>query len=157
MNRVNAVLLGGFIAGFLDIAYAIIVFGIRSQVSAMRIGQGIASHVMGLASFDGGWGTAIVGFLLHFAIAMVMALGFYLVCKRVPTVARHVIAFFPVYGLLLFMIMTYVVAPLTDPKHRGFPEFPPAVDFSLYSAIFAHLILVALPIAIFTKRALKDA
>ena len=157
MSDTRSALIGGFVAGLLDIVYACVVFGIRNQVPTMRIGQGIASHVLGPASFDGGWGTAIVGFALHFAIAIVMALVFLMICRLVPLVARHVLAFAPLYGLVLYAVMTYAVLPLTDPKHAGMPAFPPVINFGFYSAMFAHIVLVALPIALFLKRALKEA
>lgn len=157
MSRTNTIILGGFVAGLLDILYAVIVFGLRDHVPAMRIGEGIASHVLGMQAFDGGWGVAILGFALHFLIAIVMASAFYVICRRVEVVARHVLAFAPVYGLLLYAVMTYAVVPLTDPKHHGLPAFPPEPGFALYSALFAHIVLVALPIAVFARQALKEA
>ncbi len=157
MSRTNTIILGGCVAGLLDIVYAIVLFGLHDHVPAMLIGEGIASHVLGLQAFDGGWSVAILGFALHFVIAIVMAGAFYIICRRVEVVARHVLAFAPLYGLVLYAAMTWVIVPLTDPKHRGLPAFPPEPGFALYSALFANIVLVALPIALFTKPALKEA
>lgn len=157
MTATRSALLGGFVAGLLDILYACIVFGLRSQVSPMRIGQAIASHVLGQASFDGGWGSAILGFGLHFFIAIAMAFGLLVICRAVPFVARHVVTLSPIYGLVLYAVMTYAVLPLTDPNHGPYPTFPPAIGFSLYSALFAHIVLVTLPIAFFLSSRVKEA
>ncbi len=157
MNTTRTFVWGGLAAGLLDIVYACVVFGIRNKVPAMRIGQGIASHVLGLAAFNGGWGAAILGFVLHFAIAVLMALGLLLVCRKLPVVGRHVLAFAPLYGVFLYLVMTYAVLPLTAPKPGPYPAFPPAMDFNFASAMFAHIVLVAGTIALFAKRALKEA
>ena len=157
MNTTRTFVFGGVVGGLLDIVYACVVFGLRNQVSPMRIGQGIASHVLGQAAFNGGWGAAILGFALHFIIAILMALGFLLLCRKAPVVAAHPLAFAPLYGIFLFLVMTYAVLPLTDPKHGPYPAFPPAMDFNFASAMFAHIVLVAGPIALFARRALKEA
>ena len=157
MGRMRTVVLGGLLAGFLDITYAILLFGFRSHVPAIRIGQGIASHLVGLSSFNGGWATAALGFGLHFTIAVIMALAFYAICTMVPAIARHALAVAPVYGIILFAVMTYIVLPMTDPRHGPAPLFPPAIDFSLFSALFAHIVLVAFTIAWMTKRALRES
>lgn len=156
MGRLKTVITGGLIAGFLDITYAFAIFWFWKHIPPIRIGQGIATHVLGSSSFSGGWPTFALGIGLHFGIAVVMALVFYLICRIVPMIARNALIFAPVYGVILYGVMTYVVLPMTDPKHGPAPAFPPAFDLDFASAMFAHIILVALPIAILTRRALRD-
>ncbi|MBW8882917.1 MAG: hypothetical protein JF615_16275 [Asticcacaulis sp.] len=155
-GRIRTVIVGGLFAGLLDICYAFGIFWFRSHVSPVRIGQAIASHVLGASSFNGGLAAAALGIGLHFAIAVVMALVFYLICRMIPVVARNALVFAIPYGLALYGVMTYLVLPLTDPKHGPWPTFPPALDADFASAMFAHIVLVALPIAWFTQRALSE-
>ena len=62
----KAILVGGLIAGALDITYAFILWWLRAQVTPMQILQSVATGLLGKASYDGGAGTAILGAFLHF-------------------------------------------------------------------------------------------
>ena len=80
---IRPVFVGGLIAGACDITYAIVFFGFRG-VPAERILQSVASGLLGAKAFEGGTATAALGLLLHFSIALLLALIFYLASIRLP-------------------------------------------------------------------------
>jgi hypothetical protein len=68
------VLLGGFIAGALDIVFAIVFWALKADVPALRILQSVAAGLLGKESFRGGLLTAALGLMLHFLIAISMSM-----------------------------------------------------------------------------------
>jgi len=63
----------------LDILYAYTFWAVKSQVPAQRVFQDVAAGLLGEASFQGGWSTAALGLALHFLIAIITAVVYYLV------------------------------------------------------------------------------
>jgi hypothetical protein len=144
------VLAGGLVAGALDITYACTFWAIKAGVPAQRIFQSVAAGLLGRASFTGGWGTAILGLGLHFFIATTMSVTYYVVSRRVPVLAERPIPFGAAYGLLLYVIMNYVVVPLSAASGGGRKD-PLWVGLS----IVVHVVLIGIPIALFTWRAAR--
>jgi hypothetical protein len=64
---VFAILVGGLIAGAIDITYAL-GFSASRGVAPTRILQSVASGLLGPSSFEGGTATAALGFVLHFVL-----------------------------------------------------------------------------------------
>ena len=155
MKRQNAraagyVVLGGAIAGALDIAYAFIFYGLRG-ISPMRILQSISSGLLGTASYAGGLATAALGALLHFFIAIAAAFTFYIVSRRVDWLVRHPVAAGIAFGLCVYGVMNFVVVPLSAFPHKQ--SFPPLV---LATGLLAHMFLVGVPIALCARAARKE-
>jgi hypothetical protein len=146
------VVAGGLLAGALDITYACLFWAIKAGVPAQRIFQSVAAGLLGKGSFTGGWPTAILGLALHFFIATTMSVTYFLVARRVPTLGVRPVPFGAAYGLLLYVIMNYVVVPLSNAPHGGVRD-PLWVGLS----IVVHMVLIGIPIALFTRRALRDA
>jgi hypothetical protein len=146
------VVAGGLLAGALDITYACLFWAIKAGVPAQRIFQSVAAGLLGKGSFTGGWPTAILGLALHFFIATTMSVTYFLVARRVPTLGVRPVPFGAAYGLLLYVIMNYVVVPRSNAPHGGAKD-PLWVGLS----IVVHMVLIGIPIALFTRRALRDA
>jgi hypothetical protein len=143
------VVLGGFVAGTLDIMYACTFWYVRRGVMPRRVLQSVASGLLGDASFTGGWPTASLGFLLQYFIATSMAVTYYLFARRWTELAQRPGTFGPLYGLLLYFIMNYIVVPLSaaNPGSRN-------LTWVLLS-IAVHAFLIGLPIALFTRFAMQ--
>src|ERR1700722_3107142 len=62
-----AIMVGGLIVGVLDLVYAIVVY---SPHQPILVPQTIASGILGIKSYGGGVGTAVLGVILHFVIAL---------------------------------------------------------------------------------------
>jgi len=87
----DTILYGGLAVGVLDALDAIIFFGIRNGVTPKRIFQHIASGLLGRASFDGGYATALLGLFLHFLIALIIAAVYYRASLILPMLVRHAV------------------------------------------------------------------
>ncbi len=137
------VLIGGLIAGVLDIVAAFIVFGFRGA-TPLGILQTIASGLLGSAAFEGGPGTAALGLLLHFGIAIGWAAVYYAVSRRLEALSRRPILSGPAFGALVYFAMNLVVLPLSAVRSRPF-----ALDVVV---LMVHMICVGLPIALAVSR-----
>jgi uncharacterized membrane protein YagU involved in acid resistance len=92
------------VAGTLDIVYAIVYWAIRMGLPARRILQSVASGLLGEAGFHGGAATAALGLVLHYGIAVSMAVAYYVVSRRVPALVRWPLALGAAYGLFLYAL-----------------------------------------------------
>jgi hypothetical protein len=140
---------GGLVAGTLDIVYAWAFWAIKRGVPAQRIFQSVAAGVLGKTTFDGGWSTAALGLGLHFMIAISMAGAYYLAARHVPRLHQRPVRYGAAYGVLLYGIMNYVVVPLSAAGAGS--KDPLWVGLS----IAVHALLIGVPIALFTRRALS--
>lgn len=145
----KAILVGGLIAGALDITYAFILWWLRAQVTPMQILQSVATGLLGKASYDGGAGTAILGAFLHFFNALVIAAIFVGASRIWPVLARRATLFGPLYGIGAYLVMNYVVLPLSAFPPRTKPPAPVV----WITGVLAHMFLIGLPIALAAKRA----
>src|SRR5690606_27863107 len=73
---VFAILVGGMVAATLDITYAIS-FSAWRGVPPTRLLQSVASGLLGSASYEGGTATAVLGLILHYLMALLIAAIFY--------------------------------------------------------------------------------
>ncbi len=145
------VVLGGLVAGAFDITYAGVFWWIKADVPVRRIFQSVASGLLGKASFEGGWATAILGLGLHFLIAVSMSTAYYLVSLRWEALWRRPLAFGPLYGVLLYGIMYYVVVPLSRAAGSR-----PGNNLWTWMSIAVHMFLIATPMALATARAHRE-
>jgi hypothetical protein len=149
MSPRRALLLGALTVGVLDILDAFIFFGFRG-VPPLRILQAVASGVLGReAAAEGGLTTAALGLLLHFFIAFVIVLVFYLVSRKVPILTKQPIVFGALYGIAVYFIMTLVVVP-SSAIHavRALPSLPVVLN-----GLFIHALGVGIPAALFARAA----
>ena len=141
------VLAGGLVAGTLDIVYACGYWALKSGVPVQRILQSVAAGLLGEASFEGGAGTAALGLVLHYLIALSMSVVYYIVARRWPLLWRRPLLCGATYGLLLYGVMNYVVVPLS----AAGPGSKDLLWITL--SIGVHVLLIGIPIALFTRRA----
>jgi hypothetical protein len=107
-----ALLTGTLAVGVLDLLDAFIFFGLRGA-RPIRILQSIAAGLLGRASFTGGWPTALLGLALHFFIAFCVVLVLILAARRLPFLTRHWFLTGLVYGIGVYVVMNFVVIPLS--------------------------------------------
>jgi hypothetical protein len=129
------VVLGGLVLGTLDLMFATSFWKIGYGVSATRVMQSVARGVLGTASFEGGVPTALLGTALHYTIAIAMAATYYAVSRKYRMLTRWPVACGVAYGALLYLIMSFVVLPLS---RVGLPKFDNAVWVA--SSIVMHTI-----------------
>jgi len=143
-----AIVVGGSIAGALDITYAIVFSWFRSGVLPARILQSVASGLLGARAYDGGIATAALGLLLHFFIAFVIATVFFAASRKFAWLVDHAFVSGIIYGALVYGVMNLIVLPLSAYPRRA--TFPLVV---LATGLFVHMFFIGLPIALATRKA----
>jgi uncharacterized membrane protein YagU involved in acid resistance len=143
-----AILLAGFTAGTIDIGSACLINGLGPVV----ILHAIASGVLGKASYAGGLNTAGLGLLLQWGLSLIIAAIFVGAAQAIPLLARRWLAAGLAYGVGVFIVMSFVVVPLSNayPKPHGMP--PPA---SIVENLLAML-LFGVIVAWFARDATPD-
>jgi len=146
------VVAGGLVAGTLDITYAWAFWALKAGVTAQRVFQSVAAGLLGRASFEGGIATAALGLGLHYFIATTMSVAYFLVATatRLEVLRRRVVLCGAAYGLLLYLIMRYIVVPLSAAGGGGSGG---ALWVSL--SILVHMFLIGVPMALATRLATK--
>jgi len=144
----HSVLLGGLIAGTFDITYACTFWYLKRGVMPARVFRSVASGLLGDASFTGGWRTAVLGLALHYFIAISMAVTYYLFARKWSDLWEKPLIYGPMYGVLLYGIMNYIVVPLSA-ANAGSRD----LTWVLLS-IAVHAFLIGTPMALFARRAM---
>ena len=116
----RTIIIAGFTAGTIDIAAACLI----NMRSLMVILQAIASGLLGRASFQGGAFAAVLGLILQWAMSCLIAAIYVLVVRRMALLRRNWIASGVAFGCIVFIVMNYVVVPLSAVGHA--PRFTAA-------------------------------
>lgn len=150
-RALRTILTAGFVAGALDITYAFIIWGLRG-VTPLQIGRSVASGLIGReAAVAGGTATGLLGLLLHFIMATIIAAIFYFAARNVRLLVERAVPCGIAYGLVTYGVMNYVVMPLSAIHSIG--DSGPA--YIRITGVLVHMFLIGLPIALITRRALK--
>lgn len=138
----QAVLWGGLCAGILDFIGACLTNASRG-VTPLRIGQSIASGLLGRVAFDGGYKTAVLGIVLHFIIATGTAAVFCLASVGLRWLTEQPCLSGALYGIAVFWFMQLVVLPLSAIPFKQNFSWPVVA-----TGLIVHVICVGLPIAL---------
>jgi uncharacterized membrane protein YagU involved in acid resistance len=145
------ILKAGFISGVLDITAAMFTYIIMAPgKNPINILNYIASGVFGKeTAFAAGWTMPVLGLIFHFLIAFTWAILFYLLYPYFNKVVKNKWMAGILYGILVWLIMTRVVVPLSN---------TPKNPFRLSSAIVGVLTLIiflGIPISLITDHYYK--
>lgn len=147
-SLLRTVVLGGLIVGIADtIVYHWIVSGLVEGNPLTSVYQFLASGALGMAAFEGGFGTVLLGVFFHFLVSFVVAAVFILSANRIPVVRRYAIPASLVYGVGVYIVMNMIVLPLS-----AAPPLPPPTTSQLIMAILDHMLVVGLPLGILVQR-----
>jgi len=134
-SGLRAVAIGGLLAGTLDLAQAMTLFG-------RRIPLVIAAGLLGRAALRGGAGTYALGVFLHFFIALSAAAVYYAASRRLRFLQEHPLVCGLFYGAAVEEVMNLVVLPLSALHARG-----PYQLRDLILGLVVHMVVVGLPIS----------
>jgi uncharacterized membrane protein YagU involved in acid resistance len=112
-----AILIGGFVAGTIDIGSACLINGASPPV----ILRAIAGGLLGKSSIGGAISTAGLGLVLQWAMSILIAAIFVVASLRMPLLRRRWMEAGLAYGVVVFFVMNYVVLPLSAIGHA--PRF----------------------------------
>ena len=107
----------GLVAGTIDIGAASLI----NRLSPVVILQAIASGLLGKGAFGGGTATASVGLLVQWAISILIAAIYLMVTTPWPGMRRRWLLTGVLAGAVIFVIMNYLVVPLSAAPFR--PHF----------------------------------
>ena len=132
------------VAGTLDISFAIIlslIYGRDPLVMLRYVASGPAPSATE-------WGTAgsALGLLVHFTLMAIMAAAYVLFAGSRPFLREMPVRAGVAYGVLTYIIMNLIVVPM----RFGIPVSPRPI--SIASQLFAHVVLVGIPIALIAAR-----
>ncbi len=136
----HAILVGGAVAGTLDLTSAFITFGPDNP----RI---IAAGLIGLQAVRTGIFPWILGVLLHYFIAFSAATVYCLASRKLRFLHDHWLVCGIFYGIAVFLVMNLVVLPLCAFHYTG-----PFKLRGLLQGILAHIFLIGLPISFSLRR-----
>jgi hypothetical protein len=135
MRSWRGFLVGGLIAGTLDLTAAFIFYG-------RNVPRGIATGLLGPEARQGGIGVYILGIFLHFFIAMSAAFVFYLASRKLGFMIQHPVVGGLFFGIAVFLVMNLIVLPLSAIHVKG-----PYTLRGLIQGLLIHMICIGLPIS----------
>jgi hypothetical protein len=109
----HAILLGGLVAGALDIGAACLI----NWLSPRIILQAIASGLLGRASFQMGVQSAALGLVLQCSMSCVIAAIYVGAMFLMPIAFRRWVLTGCAYGVPVYIVMNYVVVPVSAAGH----------------------------------------
>jgi hypothetical protein len=140
-SALQAIAVGGLVAGTLDLCNACILFGWDVPLS-------IAGGVLGpQAATHGGAGTWVLGVVLHFFIALSAASVYYGASRPLVFLREHPLVCGLFFGMAVELVMRLIVLPLSALHARG-----PYKLQSLIMGLVAHMVLIGLPISFSVRR-----
>lgn len=144
------ILIGGLIAGVLDITYAFVFSYIRSSRTPEFVLQSVASGALGRDAYQGGAKTAALGLGFHFAIALTAAAIYVLASRALPFMTTHPIISGIIYGLGVYAFMYCVVLRVSAIRATTWPwSLPKSV---LIGGLLIHMFGIGLPIALVNRQ-----
>ena len=147
-NPLKPIVIGGLVAGTLDMTAACVTAWLRSGVTPSRVAQYIASGAIGPEAFSGGNKTVALGVAFHYLIATIWTIVFYLASRVLHFLIKWPIPMGLLYGVVVYVIMNFVVVPQSKVA-------PPRVAPPLSARAMQMLILmfcIGLPIALIVRR-----
>jgi len=135
------------VSGTLDILFAMIL--------TVAFGRQIPNMLRSVASgpfpaaIDMGTSGAILGLVVHFALMAIMAAALVLLVHWRPQLAGTSLRTGIAFGVITYFIMNWLVVPL-----RFGTPLPPK-PLSIATQLFAHIVLVGIPMAYIAARYLR--
>ena len=139
--------IGGLIIGILHVLAQVgIVYGLILKSPFISSLQYLASGAIGNAAFTGGLATGLLGVILEFIITIIIAGIFILSADRIPLLRRHVIIGSLLYGFGVFIVMNFIVLPLS-----AAPPLPAPPLWLFIEIILEHVLLIGLPLGLLVR------
>lgn len=143
-------MLSGLLVGSLDITAALVNFYSKTGRDLLIVLKYIASAVAGKeVAYAGGNKMAALGMLLHFIVAFIWTIFFFLIYPKIRLLSANRILTGIAYGIFIWAVMSYVVVPMTKISGGA---------FNLKEAIISALILtgaIGLPLSFIAYRYYK--
>jgi len=141
-SDLKAILLGGLIAGTIDIGAAALI-NLLSPIFIMKV---IAGGLLGKPALAGGASIAFLGLVLQWAMSLLIAAVYVIASRPLPALRDRWILGGLAYGVGVFVVMNYVVVPLS-----AWGKVPVFTALTFAANLLAML-LFGLIVALFVRR-----
>jgi uncharacterized membrane protein YagU involved in acid resistance len=141
-SGLRAILVGGLVAGTLDIGAAALI----NRVSPVLIAHYIASGVLGKASFSIGAPAAYLGLTLQWGMSVVIAAIYWFVTARMRRLREKWWLGGLLAGIVIFLVMNFIVMPFSAAPvtlHEVITRFHVAKGAENLLAMFVFGLIVA--------------
>jgi hypothetical protein len=142
----RTILGAGLLAGTLDITAACLHYFFRTGNNPVTVLHYVASGIVGKEAFSGGWPIDLLGLALHFCIALTFAGVYFFLYPRLSLLRRNKLVSGIGYGIGVWLIMTWVVVPLSRVSPMPFQLIPALIGMSII------VVAVGLPISFLIHR-----
>ena len=137
------IILSILVVGTLDLTAAYIDFYIASGKNPFTIvPKYISSAVLGMKAFSGDTGTIILGMGLHYIIAAIFTIFFFLIYPRLGELKSRRFLLGILYGIFMWSIMRFIVVPASNA-----PLQPPIEWDKALRAISILIVMIGLPLS----------
>lgn len=143
------VMIGGLLVAAGDIAFATTRWFSWDAQGLTRVFQSIAVGVLGQASFEGGIATAILGAALHLFMATMFVAVYAAVARRFAAILDRPVVFGLLYGVVLYVVMNFIVMPLSRVGRS-----PSLEHFDAIAIVLAAHMVFGIVCVVFARRAL---
>ncbi len=141
-SAARAIVVGGLVGGAFDIMYACS-FAAANGGDWVRVGNAVASGLLGRAAFAHGTGVAALGFALHFAIALGWAAIYVAASRKLAFLTEHPLIAGPLYGLVVYLAMNFIVLPLSAAPAFRHTTLGVILDLGSHTLLLAPSIALA--------------
>jgi hypothetical protein len=146
-SAVVSVVRVGLIAGTLDITENI-AFNAFRHITPVMIFQFIASGLTGAWAFHAEIASVALGVAIHYTIALFWTALYYAASRWIVILIRRPVVCGLLYGAVVYLIMNFVVLPMTRVPHAH-----PAMTLpSRVSGVLALLLCIGLTVGLLTAR-----
>jgi len=155
MKSLKPILYAGALVGVLDITAACINAYVLAGFTPERVLKGVAGGLLGRSALEGGFGTAALGLMMHFTMALTVATIFYALSRRFPLPQKlaGVVAIGLLYGATVFAVNNFGTAPLLSWVRSLYLHTPILFKPPMgWSQLVIHLFCVGLPIALVMRQ-----
>jgi hypothetical protein len=147
-RTLQAIGLATLLCGMLDAAAAS-AQATTLSIPIQRVWQSVASGLLGPRAFERGAATAALGLALHFMISFIIATLYVLAALRLPFLLEHPLLAGGLYGIAVFLVMNFIVLPLSRRPMRPFN-----LKFAATQLII-HIVIVGWSIALSARHVLR--
>ena len=132
-NFWKTIAMAGLLVGTLDIISALTHFYLKTGKDPVIVLKYISSAILGKSGYSGGNDMAVLGLLLHFVIAFIWTIIFFLIYPKLKLLSWNRIVTGLLYGIFIWIIMSRVIVPMSNASVGA---------FDLKQAIIGVLILI---------------
>lgn len=143
----QAILLATLTCGILDAAAAA-TQAMTLGIPPRRVWQGVASGLLGPRALEADGSVVALGLALHFFIAFTISTIYVIAARRLPFLLHHALLAGALYGIGVYLVMNYIVLPLSRRAKRSFNLKFAATQFVI------HIVIVGWSIALSTRHVL---